>query len=387
MRCSFPSPLALALLALSACDSGEPPPDAVELAGGLTDLSLEATLDTVLVDVAPAFRSAVPLTYAALVLPAEAATATLEGTRLKLVGKQAGTATVRVTARNESGGSATATFGLTITPQGIVQYDALPTGSVLRVGRDSLMVRFSNYFRQSAGLSLTYAVESTSGPVTAQFVESDYLKIKPTGDGVGRVVMRVSAANKRDSTALVVNASLFWCPAVPNQRLYGVPRSGDRWRFSYAQTDQTSTQTDSLRAEAIWNISGGSCRQGVQTFDVDETRTGTRTTISAGGARTISPLQETRRFTMVFDEGGASTGINMTGKNVSYGPYSPTWTFANPFSQSSSNELTTGSDVSLGPLERVRYSVVLSLSGGLESITYTHMGDRTRHSFVLLRQR
>ena len=165
-------------------------------------LELPGTLD---VDMSPAFvdPDGDPLAYTVSSLAPEVAMVEAAGARVTLTAVNVGTATIRVTATDPGGLSATQTFTVTVSPPVNRPPEAVGVLSPLTVGVDAaaVTVEVGGAFRDPDGDALTYGAASSAPAVASVAVVGSTVTVTPLSEGMSTVTVTATDAGGSNGTA------------------------------------------------------------------------------------------------------------------------------------------------------------------------------------------
>ena len=178
--------------------TNEPPEPGDALAGATVRVG-----ESIAVDLSEAFSNPV-VSYSAESSPATAAEASVDGSTLTLTGREAGDATVSVTATN-SGGSGVTRFGLTVLDVPPAIAAALEPVTVV-VG-DAVVVDLSAAF---SGTGLGYSAISSSAAMATASVDGAMLSV--AGVAAGSATVTVTATNSAGSASQEVMITVLHVP-------------------------------------------------------------------------------------------------------------------------------------------------------------------------------
>ena len=192
---------AVALRRNRVTGSGNQPPTAV---GTLPDrmLTLNSVVD---VDVSQVFvdPDGDPLSYTVSSSAPHVATVLAAGTRVTVTAAGAGTATVRVTATDPGGLSATRSFTVTVTSSSNRPPARVGTLAPLTLGvaDAAVTVDVSGAFRDPDGDPLTYRASSSAPGVASVTVSGSRVTVAPVAEGTATVTVTATDASGSNSTA------------------------------------------------------------------------------------------------------------------------------------------------------------------------------------------
>ena len=178
------------------------PPTAV---GTLPDRRLSDVGGTLDVDVSQAFADpdGDALTYTVSSSAPRVVTVLAAGARVTLTAVAEGTATIRVTATDPGGLSATQSFTATVT--GPSNRPPEPVGALapmtIQLDDDAVTVAVSGAFRDPDGDALTYGASSSTPSVASVSVSGSLVTVTPVSEGTALVTVTATDTNGSNTTA------------------------------------------------------------------------------------------------------------------------------------------------------------------------------------------